>query len=329
MRGAIARSGAEASTPTVDGTLRATRFPSATIDAFAATGGTVGRTLGDTVDAQIDARGLSSAGGSFSAKLASPFATLDAPALVVREGAIQVAAERPLQATFTMSPGVREQLLASINPVFSDVTTGAPARFSLTELSWPLDGDKSKFDAAFRLETGEVKLVNSGIVTGLLALAAAGRTEGFEAFLEPLQATIDNGRLVYRDFALRVGKTAAGAWRNSLVFAGDIDLAATPIRANAITTSIPLTDAANWSSDARNIVLALEAASPELVRTLAVGIEMSGPLFDAAGKPVKPRIRPTMPDVGSALKDNPGAILDAAGGIIDIFRKKKDAPPPK
>jgi hypothetical protein len=36
-----------------------------------------------------------------------------------------------------------------------------------------------------------------------------------------------------------------------------------------------------------------------------------------------------MPDVGSALKDNPGAILDAAGGIIDIFRKKKDAPPPK
>lgn len=329
VRGAVARIPAESAAPTIDGTLRATRFPSATIDAFAATGGSVGRALGDSVDAQLEARDLSSTAGSFSAKVSSPYATLDAPALTLGDGALRVASDRPVQATFTMSPGVREQLLASINPVFSDVSTGAPARFSLTDLSWPLDGDKSKFDAAFRLETGEVKLVNSGIVTGLLALASAGRVEGFDAFLEPLQATVDNGRLVYRDFTLRVGKTAAGAWRNSLVFAGDIDLAAKPIRANSITTSIPLADAANWSTDARNIVRTLEAASPELIKALAVGIEMSGPLFDAAGKPVKPRIRPTMPDVGAALKDDPGAILDAAGGIIDIFRKKKEAPPPK
>jgi len=330
VRGAVARTGAtEKPQPTVDGTLRATKFPAATIDAVAATNGAVGRYLGDAVDAQIDARALSAAGGTLSAKISSPYASLDAPVLSIADGALRVASDRPVLATFSMSPAVREQLLASINPVFSDVSTGAPARFSLTSLSWPLDGDKSKFDAAFSLETGEVKLVNSGVVTGLLTLVSAGRTEGFEAYLDPLRATVEKGRLTYRDFALRIGKTAEGSWRNSLVFAGDIDLAAKPIYAKSITTSIPLSDAANWSSDARGVVAALSAASPELVKSLSVGIEMTGPLFDPAGKPVRPAIKAKMPDIGGALKDNPGAILDAAGGIVDIFRKKKDPTPPK
>jgi hypothetical protein len=330
VRGAVARAGAtEKPQPTVDGTLRATKFPAATIDAVAATNGAVGRYLGEAVDAQIDARALSAAGGALSAKISSPYASLDAPVLSIADGALRVASDRPVLATFSMSPAVREQLLASINPVFSDVSTGAPARFSLTSLSWPLDGDKSKFDAAFSLETGEVKLVNSGVVTGLLTLVSAGRTEGFEAYLDPLRATVEKGRLTYRDFALRIGKTAEGSWRNSLVFAGDIDLAAKPIYAKSITTSIPLSDAANWSSDARGVVAALSAASPELVKSLSVGIEMTGPLFDPAGKPVRPAIKAKMPDIGGALKDNPGAILDAAGGIVDIFRKKKDPTPPK
>ncbi len=319
VRGAI---GADAK-PTLDGTLRATKFPAATIDALAATDGAIARYLGDAIDAEADARGFSALGGTLAARLSSPYATLDAPALVVADESLTVASDRPVLATFTMSPAVREQLLASIHPVFRDVSTGAPARFTMPRLSWPLDGDRSKFDAEFSLETGEMTLVNSGAVSGLLALASAARTEGFEAFLDPLRAKVEKGRLTYSDFSLRVGKTAAGGWRNSVVFAGDIDLAAKPIRANSITTKLPLADVANWSREARDILNALSVASPELARSLTVGVEMSGPLFDAAGKPVKPATKLSLPDVGDVLKDNPAGILDAAGGIADLFRKKK------
>jgi len=314
--------------PVIDATVRATRFPAATIDALAATGGAVGRYLGDAIDTQVDARNLSATSGTLSVKLGSDFASLDAPELTIADGALTVAPAKPVAATFTLSPAVREQLLASINPVFSDVSTGAPAKFALTALSWPLDGDKSKFDATFTLETGEVKLVNSGAVTSMLVLASAGRTDGFEAYLDPLRGTVAKGRLTYKDFALRAGKTAQGTWRNSLVFTGDIDLAAKPIRANSIVTAIPLSDAANWSKDARGVVDALAAASPELVKSLTVGIELYGPLFDPAGKPVAPSRRLKLPNVGDILRDNPGAILDAAGGIADLFRKKKDPAPP-
>ena len=316
--------------PVIDATVRATRFPAASIDALASTGGAVGRYLGDAIDTQVDARNLSATSGTLSVKLGSDFASLDAPELAIADGFLTVAPAKPVAATFTLSPAVREQLLASINPVFSDVSTGAPAKFALTALSWPLDGDKSKFDAAFTLETGEVKLVNSGAVTSMLVLASAGRTDGFEAYLDPLRGTVAKGRLTYKDFALRAGKTAQGTWRNSLVFTGDIDLAAKPIRANSIVTAIPLSDAANWSKDARGVVDALAAASPELVKSLTVGIELYGPLFDPAGKPVAPSRRLKLPDVGDILRDNPGAILDAAGGIADLFRKKKKdpAPPP-
>ena len=315
--------------PVVDATIRATRFPAATIDALAATGGAVGRYLGDAIDTQVDARNLSATGGTLAVALRSDFATLDAPELSIADGALTVAPAKPVAATFALSPAVREQLLASINPVFSDISTGAPAKFALSALSWPLDGDRSKFDAAFTLETGEVRLVNSGTVSGLLALASAGRTDGFEAFLDPLRGTVAKGRLTYRDFALRAGKTAQGTWRNSLVFTGDIDLASKPIRANSIVTAIPLADAANWSKDARGVVDALNAANPELVKALAVGIELYGPLFDPAGKPVAPSRRVKLPEIGDILRDNPGAIIDAAGGIADLFRKKKkdEAPP--
>ncbi len=318
--------GAVAAKPTVDATIRATRFPAATLDALLSSNGAVGRSLGDALDAQITARGLSSDGGTLAIKLSSAFASLDAPALTVIDGAIVVTTEAPATATFLMSPSVREQLLASINPVFSDVSTGAPAKFALASLSWPLDGDRRKFNASFTLETGEVKLVNSGVLTGLLTLVNAGRSDGFEAYLDPLRGTVKAGRLTYSDFLLRAGKTAQGSWRNSLVFAGDIDLASTPMRAIAITTSLPLSDAANWSKDARGVVDALNAASPELVKSLTVGVELSGPLFDRAGKPVKLASKLKLPDLGEVLRENPGSILDAAGGIFDAIRNRKKTP---
>jgi len=323
VRGLLSADPKRPPTPEIDGRLAADGFPAAAVDALAGTGGAVRRYLGEAIDAEVRAEGLSKAKGSLDARLASEFATLEAAALTVADGALRTSPGRPVRATFALSPSVRTELLSSLHPVFADVDTGKPAAFTVERLSWPLDGDRRQFDAAFTLETGEVRLVNSGILTYLLAAVGAERTEGFEALLEPLRGTIEKGRLTYRDFRLRAGRTRDGSWRNSLVFSGDVDLAAKPIRANAIVTAVPLSDAANWSSDARAIFDAIGGASPDLLRSLTVGIEFYGPLFDAAGRPVRPESRIKLPDVGEVLRDNPGAIIDAAGSIFDAIRNRR------
>ena len=340
VRGAVARAKDAKATPIVDATLKATKFPAATVDALAGTKGAVGRYVGDAIDAEVVAKNLSTAAGSsistsstststtststgtLSAKLSSQFATVDAPALTVSEGFLRSSSDKPMRATFTLSPEVREQLLTPINPVFSDVTSKERARFTLDSLAWPLDGDRRKFDAAFTLETGEIQLTNAGPLAFLLSLLQAGRTEGFEAQIDPLRVIVSKGRLTYRDFSLRAGKTQTGAWRNSLVFSGDIDLAATPMYANEIRTAVPLSDAANWSRDARSVVDTIGAASPELLKSLSVGVKLSGPLFDANGKPAKLKQELALPDIGDVLKRDPGAVIEGIGGLIDAFRKK-------
>ena len=351
VRGAVAANATAKAKPTIDAVVKASRFPAATLDALAATNGAIVKYVGDSIDADITATNFSADQGALSAKITSQFASLDAPALTIKDGFARVSSAKPLIATFAMSPAVREELLTSINPIFADVVAGSPARFTLTNLAWPLTGDRRTFDGAFTLETGEVKLTNSGPLAFLLAAAGAGRSDGFDAYLEPLRGTIAKGRLTYRDFALRAGKTTSGGtsaggaqWKNSLIFAGDIDLAAKPMYANSISTGVPLSDAASWSSAAKGIFDSIGAASPGLLKSLVVGVEMTGPLFDAAGKPAKLSMKLKLPDIGDLIRDDPGELIDAAGSIFDAIRgsdkpktpkkpkaqkpKATDAPPP-
>lgn len=332
IRGAVAVAPQTTANPVLDATVKATKYPAAALDALASTKGAIGKYIGDSIDADIVANGLAADRGALKVRITSQLASLDAPELSISGGFARVSAGKPVKATISLSPTVRQELLAAINPVFADVSTGAPARFTLTNLAWPLDGDKRKFDGSFLLETGEVKLTNSGPLSFLLTALGAGRADGFEAYLEPLRGTITKGRLTYKDFALRAGKTAQQTWKNSLLFAGDIDLATVPMRAYSISTGVPLSDAANWSSDAKRVFDGLGAVSPELLKSLVVGVDLSGPLFDAAGRPAKLEMKLKLPDIGDVVRDNPGAIIDAAGSIFDAIRnrgKKKDTPPAK
>lgn len=329
-RGAVARGPEAKAAPVIDATVRATRYPAAAVDALAGSGGAVRKYLGDSVDVALDARGLDPAkgAGSLSARVASPYASLEAPSVVLSEGFLRVRAEAPLVASLAMSPAVREELLSSIHPVFSDVTAAQPARFTVSSLDWPLDGRKARLDARARLEVGEVRLTNSGPLGTLLGVLGGQRTDGFEALVEPLDIAIAKGRLTYRDFALRAGRMASGAWKNSLLFAGDIDLGAAVPYARSITTTVPLSDVARWSSDARRVFDQIALAAPELAKALTVGVDLSGPLFDAQGKPARLKEQLKLPDIGDVLRDNPGSIIDAAGGIFDALRRKKDGAKP-
>ncbi len=329
---AEAKPGGSAAPLAVDAVVAARGFPSATFDALGATDGAIARALGDAIDADIDARvvgvGTPAARGTVKASLSSPNARVEVPEVAIADGFARVSAAKPMTATLALSKSVREQLLAPIHQIFADVVSGAPARFTLANLAWPLDGDRRRFDAEFTLETGEVKLVNSGFLSWILMAAQAGRTDGFEAFIEPLRGRIAKGRLTYRDFALRAGKTTqtsgSAGWKNSLIFTGDIDLASVPMRAIAITTGVPLSDAGNWSSDARGLFESIGAVSPELLKSLVVGVKLSGPLFDAQGRPAKLDESIELPDIGDAIRRNPAGAIDAVGGIIDLFKKKDD-----
>lgn len=329
---AEAKSGGPATPLAVEALVAARGFPSATFDALGATDGAIARYLGDAIDADIDAKvvgaGTSAARGTVKASLSSPNARVEVPEVAIADGFARVSAAKPMTATLALSKPVREQLLAPIHQIFADVVSGAPARFTLANLAWPLDGDRRRFDAEFTLETGEVKLVNSGILSWILMAAQAGRTDGFEAFIEPLRGRIAKGRLTYRDFALRAGKTAqtsgSAGWKNSLIFTGDIDLASVPMRAIAITTGVPLSDAGNWSSDARRLFDSIGAVSPELLKSLVVGVKLSGPLFDAQGRPAKLDESLELPDIGDAIRRNPAGAIEAVGGIIDLFKKKDE-----
>ena len=329
---AEAKPGGSAAPLAVDAVVAARGFPSATFDALGATDGAIARALGDAIDADIDARvvgvGTPAARGTVKASLSSPNARVEVPEVAIADGFARVSAAKPMTATLALSKSVREQLLAPIHQIFADVVSGAPARFTLANLAWPLDGDRRRFDAEFTLETGEVKLVNSGVLSWILMAAQAGRTDGFEAFIDPLRGRIAKGRLTYRDFALRAGKTTqtsgSAGWKNSLIFTGDIDLASVPMRAIAITTGVPLSDAGNWSSDARGLFESIGAVSPELLKSLVVGVKLSGPLFDAQGRPAKLDESIELPDIGDAIRRNPAGAIDAVGGIIDLFKKKDD-----
>ena len=171
-----------------------------------------------------------------------------------------------------------------------------------------------------------MQLVSSELLGAMLAIAGTEQSGGVSAYLDPLNAQIEKGRLTYRDFTLKVGKTAQGGWRNSLVFAGDIDLAAKPIRANSISTSIPLSDLGSWSRQARGLFESIGASNPDLLKRLTVGVEMKGPLFDPSGKPVKPDPKFKWPDLGDVLRSDPGSVIDAVG---DIFKDKPKKPKKK
>ena len=59
-----------------------------------------------------------------------------------------------------------------------------------------------------------------------------------------------------------------------------------------------------------------------MLKSLTVGLKLSGPLFDAGGKPAKLKQELALPDVGQVLRDNPGAVIDAVGDIFDALRKR-------
>ena len=311
----------------LDGTFTATGVPTVLVDLLAGTGATLVRSLGETVDARLVANALSRTGGGLSAAIKAPFADLDAPAIRIENGLLRVDETKPVSGSFALSPGVREDLLQAINPVFRDLRLrGERARLSIPSLALPLDlakeGEAARLDGLIRLDVGAVDLDPSSGLNQVFMLLRDRPAPGMEGLVLPLEVRVERGILRYDDFGLRFGKSDTG-WKTALDFRGEVDLTRKPAYANAITTSLPVSQVAASSADVRRIVDAAGGPDSPLVKTLSVGVTMSGPLFKPDGSPAELETKlalPRLEDLGEQIRKDPIKAIDTGLKIFDAIR---------
>jgi len=226
-------------------------------------------------------QGLGPAQGELRARLESTQGRIDLPRLAITaEGAV-IPQDAPLVARLDLSPALRSRLLSNLNPIFADLErTDGPLRLSMHATRLPLDGDRSRLDADLRLETGAVR-IRPGLALSLpLMLAGDASAAGFDGLIEPLVGRVREGLLTYEGFTARFVRSG-DQWRQTLVFSGRIDLAATPPFAQAITTTYPGSNLARFSSDLRRL-------PPGILEALTVPVTFSGPLDGS--EPLKYRL---------------------------------------
>ncbi len=263
-------------------------LPTAIVDLLAATDGSLGRALGDRISMTAKAKGLSAKSGQANLEVRAPFVELKVPQLTINSGGVaRITEKNPLTATFALSPGIKDDILYQINTIFADVElVKERATLTVRDLRYPLDGNLARFDSDLTLDVGDVRMRNGKPVSLLFQLLDNRPTPGSEARIEPLLVKVNNGRLTYDNFALRLFKQegAAGApptWRSSIEMKGDVDLAKK--RVNAITTRLPLSQVANYSGDATKILNQIGGRDSDLAKSLSLGVTLSGPLYDEKG----------------------------------------------
>lgn len=294
-------------------------LPSVFVDLVGATGGTVSRSLGETIDLTAKSQGLSMKGGQLAAKLVAPYAELDVPQVVVKDSVVTVSPEKPITGSLELSPGMKDDILYVINPVFADIELASRrATLKVADLTYPIDGPKSGINANFGLDVGEIRFKNGAPLSSVMSLGSS-KPDNLEGIIEPLNVNVKNGLLTYDRFALRFGRFKDG-WKTQFDMRGSIDLTKKPIYVNEISTKVPASQIGNWSSQVRAWVEKIGGPDSEIAKTLSVGVKMYGPLFDAQGNRIPLEMTAALPEVGDLLKQNPEDLIKQG---IDIFEKIK------
>lgn len=259
----------------LDGRATLADWPTATSAVLLDDDGLLEVALGPKASFDATARGFGGDRGSVSLRMQSDNGRLDLPELAFSGTTASVPAERPLTASLRLTDALRRRLLARINPVFADVSTSqrdVQLRFSAAGL--PIDGDRSRLDADLRLEVGEVRFTPGDLISLPLKLAGDAAAQGFDGLIAPLVVTVRKGQLAYEGFDVNFVRQGGG-WKNTLRFAGRIDLTRAPPYAEAITTVYPGTSIAKYSADLRRL-------PPKALDALSVPVTFYGPLGEGS-----------------------------------------------
>ncbi len=276
-------------------TARASRVQTALVDSVLGEGGRLAEALGPTLDLSLHATPAQLPGGTAGTHVAATLKTstldLSIPRAVIGSGALSISADAPLALTFTINDALKGRLLEPINPVLADIRSAPPIKVQVTRLSYPLDGNLSKLDADARIEVGDVQVVRSNQVLGVLALAQESKETTIPARIDPLAIMVRHGRLTYSDFVVKAGKFG-DLWQHVLKLSGDIDLTKTPPYANAITCRYPLSSLGRTMGAASGPFSTTAQALSAQIRNLPidpgdlvqVDVTLSGPLGEVDGQ---------------------------------------------
>ncbi len=313
--------------------VRAVKVPTAIVDAAAGQGGQLVDALGPEIDTSVDANVVTAANGLpitvVKAELKTQYLSVIAPKIDIGSGKAVITSANPLSVTFTINKVLQRRILEPLNPILADIRKAPPIRLLVSQASYPLDGKLAEFDLDARIEAGDVEVVRSNQVLGMLALAQDAKSDTIPARIEPLVITVRKGSLTYKDFVVKAGKFG-DQWQQVLKLSGDIDLAKTPPYANAITCRYPLSSlgrsvggaSAGLSTTMQQLSEAIKSLPVDPGELMQVDITLSGPLGDVDGKPVPLQSQVKMVFDASSLdgkKIQKG--IENIGGTIDTFKK--------
>lgn len=304
----------------------------ALIDAMAGQGGQMVEALGPTLDATVDTKVVTQAAGGhethIAASVKSQFLDVAAPSVLLSNGHAIVTAANPLRVTFTINPVLQRRLLEPLNPVLADIRSAPPIVLSVSRASYPLDGKLATLDLDARIEVGDVEIVRSNQVLGVMLLAQQGKSETIPAQIQPLIITVRAGQLRYADFIVHAGKLGE-QWQQTLKLSGDINLARTPPYANAITCRYPLASLARSVGGASSALSGTMVQLSEAIAALPIDpgelvqadITLSGPLGEVNGKkvPLESKVKLVFDASSINGKHIERGIRDI-GGTIDKFK---------
>lgn len=277
--------------------LRASKIATAIIDAACGQGGQLVEALGPELDATVDAKVATDASGLpttiVDATVKSQYLSIAAANVQIGNGVVLISSTNPLSVTFTINKVLQRRLLEPLNPILADIRSAPPIQLHVSRASYPLDGNLCTLDLDARVDVGDVEVVRSNQVLGVLALAQSAKSDTIPARIEPLIITVRKGILRYSDFRVEAGKFG-DQWQQKLKLSGDIDLCKTPPYAIAITCRYPLSSlgrtiggaSSGLSSTMQQLSDAISKLPVDPGDLMQVDITLSGPLGEVQGKSV-------------------------------------------
>lgn len=262
----------------IDGEGGATGIPAAIASIFASDDGLVGRALGERLDATVRAASLSVDSGEVALSLKGARGRLDLPRLLVEPDVLRIPLEPAFSGQFAFSPSLLTSL-EDLNPMLGQLESmEEPIRLRMWECTIPRAGvGLERLDGQLRIDFGRGRFVPRGVLERILVAFGDANAEGFDGFADPLLATIRGGRVAYEGFAVRF-VPHQGGWRNTLTFAGRIDLVRSPAFGE-FAAAYPASSLAAYSAEIRKV-------PPEVLAALTVPMTLYGPL-DGSGLKVR------------------------------------------
>jgi hypothetical protein len=281
-------------------------LPSEIADALMGMSGRLAIAIGPSMSANVTSEAFSPRGGRLEARLDATNGFLHAK-LMGEDGALRSDPATPVTAELTVTPELRQAILAPIHPIFADVrTVEQPIRLTMTNAVLPMDGDVARLDGHVEITSGAVELDSGSTMLLILSLFKGSDKSTLPGFIEPIVIDIHQGVVTYDRFAMKIDKY-------TLAYQGTVDLVQGTLD---LRTEVPLEGLAMSVEELRGY--ADKIIVPIVTRgTLTEHKTEMDPEFDLGRAALDAGFKGAL---GELLGDEKNPIGDILG---DIFGRKK------